>query len=79
MYTNSTVWFIGFSLLGQNALVLGLIVLLFIPITVMLKVQEGVVTSCVILLHVFNATTINLHLIINELLLLTIGLESHSL
>ena len=44
--TNSTVWFIGFSLLGQNALVLGLIVLLFIPITVMLKVQEGVVTSC---------------------------------
>lgn len=40
----------------------------------MLKVQEGVVTSCVILLHVFNATTINLHLIINELLLLTIGL-----
>ena len=78
MYTNSTVWFIGFSLLGQNALVLGLIVLLFIPITVMLKVQEGVVTSCVIL-HVFNATTINLHLIINELLLLTIGLESHSL
>ncbi|PCL63388.1 hypothetical protein CPT08_28360, partial [Klebsiella pneumoniae] len=41
-----------FSLLGQNALVLGLIVLLFIPITVMLKVQEGVVTSCVILLHV---------------------------
>ncbi|MCI2934005.1 aromatic acid exporter family protein [Staphylococcus haemolyticus] len=63
-----------FSLLGQNAIVLGLIVLLFIPITVMLKVQEGVVTSCVILLHVFNATTINLHLIINELLLLTIGL-----
>ncbi|MCJ1656304.1 aromatic acid exporter family protein [Staphylococcus sp. NRL 16/872] len=63
-----------FSLLGQNAIVLGLIVLLFIPITVMLKVQEGVVTSCVILLHVFNAKTINLHLIINELLLLTIGL-----
>lgn len=63
-----------FSLLGQNALVLGLIVLLFIPITVMLKVQEGVVTSCVILLHVFNAKAINLHLIINELLLLTVGL-----
>lgn len=63
-----------FSLLGQNALVLGLIVLLFIPITVMLKVQEGVVTSCVILLHVFNAKAINLHLIINELLLLSVGL-----
>lgn len=63
-----------FSLLGQNALVLGLIVLLFIPITVMLKVQEGVVTSCVILLHVFNASAINIHLIINEILLLSVGL-----
>ena len=37
-----------FNLLGQNAIVLGLIVLLFIPLTVMLNVQEGVVTSCVI-------------------------------
>ena len=64
-----------FNLLGQNAVVLGLIVLLFIPLTVMLNVQEGVVTSCVILLHVFNAKVIGLHLIINEILLLIIGLE----
>ena len=64
-----------FNLLGQNAIVLGLIVLLFIPLTVMLNVQEGVVTSCVILLHVFNAKVIGLHLIINEILLLIIGLE----
>ncbi|MBJ6365904.1 aromatic acid exporter family protein [Staphylococcus hominis] len=63
-----------FNLLGQNAVVLGLIVLLFIPLTVMLNVQEGVVTSCVILLHVFNAKVISLHLIINEILLLIIGL-----
>ena len=35
----------------------------------MLNVQEGVVTSCVILLHVFNAKVIGLHLIINEILL----------
>ena len=39
----------------------------------MLNVQEGVVTSCVILLHVFNAKVIGLHLIINEILLI-IGL-----
>ncbi|RIP34266.1 aromatic acid exporter family protein [Staphylococcus gallinarum] len=63
-----------FSLLGQNAVVLGLIVLLFIPLTVVFKVQEGVVTSCVILLHVFNATTIDIHLFINEILLLIVGL-----
>ena len=54
-----------FNLLGQNAIVLGLIVLLFIPLTVMLNVQEGVVTSCVILLHVFNAKVIGLQACLN--------------
>lgn len=63
-----------FSLLGQHAFVLGLIVLLFIPLTVVLNVQEGVITSCVILLHVFNAKAINGHLILNEIMLLTVGL-----
>ncbi|AYU55304.1 aromatic acid exporter family protein [Staphylococcus debuckii] len=63
-----------FSLLGQNAIVLGLIVLLFIPLTVMLGVQEGIVTSCVILLHVFNAKVIDFHLFVNEVLLLIVGL-----
>src|SRR5699024_1805124 len=33
-----------FSYLGQSAIVLGLIVLLFIPLAVVFKVQEGVVT-----------------------------------
>lgn len=63
-----------FSLLGQHALVLGLIVLLFIPLTVVLNVQEGVITSCVILLLVFNAKAINGHLILNEIMLLIVGL-----
>lgn len=63
-----------FSLLGQHAFVLGLIVLLFIPLTVVLNVQEGVITSCVILLHVFNAKAINGHLILNEIMLLLVGL-----
>lgn len=64
-----------FSLLGQHAFVLGLIVLLFIPLTVVLNVQEGVITSCVILLHVFNAKAINGHLILNEIMLLIVGLD----
>lgn len=63
-----------FSLLGQHAFVLGLIVLLFIPLTVVLNVQEGVITSCIILLHVFNAKAINGHLILNEIMLLIVGL-----
>ncbi|MBA1354271.1 MULTISPECIES: aromatic acid exporter family protein [Staphylococcus] len=65
---------IAFSYFGQNAIILGLIVLFFIPLTVVFKVQEGVVTSCVILLHVFNAEVIDMHLFINEILLLIVGL-----
>ena len=63
-----------FSLLGQHAIVLGIIVLFFIPLTVVFKVQEGIVTSCVILLHVFNAPSIDFHLVVNEIELLIVGL-----
>ena len=64
-----------FPILGQHALVLGLIVLLFIPLTVVINMQEGVVTSIVILLHFFNAAHINLSLVINEILLIIVGLS----
>ncbi|MDQ7193388.1 aromatic acid exporter family protein [Staphylococcus felis] len=64
-----------FSILGQHAIVLGLIVLFFIPLTVMINMQEGVVTSIVILLHLFNAPSIDLHLMYNEVLLLIVGLS----
>ncbi|AKS69165.1 membrane protein [Staphylococcus schleiferi] len=64
-----------FTILGQHAWVLGLIVLFFIPTTVMINMQEGVVTSIVILLHFFNAKVINFDLVINEILLLIVGLS----
>ena len=63
-----------FNLLGTHALIMGIVVLLFIPITVVFKVQEGVVTSCVILLHLFKADYVDFALIINEILLLIVGL-----
>lgn len=63
-----------FTFLGTNPVVLGIMVLLFIPITVMIGVQEGIVTSCVIILHLFLAPKIDLDLIINEIFLLIIGI-----
>lgn len=63
-----------FPLLGQHAWVLGLIVLFFIPVTVMINMQEGVVTSIVILLHFFNADVIDFSLVVNEVLLIIVGL-----
>ncbi|MCS4485493.1 aromatic acid exporter family protein [Staphylococcus americanisciuri] len=64
-----------FPLLGQHAWVLGLIVLLFIPLTVTINTQEGVVTSIVILLHFFNADVIDVSLMLNEVMLLVVGLS----
>lgn len=66
--------FFFFNYLGTTPIVLGVMILLFIPITVMIGVQEGIVTSCVIVLHLFLASTVDLDLIINEILLLVIGI-----
>ncbi|MGK9043675.1 aromatic acid exporter family protein [Mammaliicoccus vitulinus] len=63
-----------FTYLGSSPIVLGIMVLLFIPVTVMIGVQEGIVTSCVIILHLYMAKAIDLNLIINEILLLIIGI-----
>lgn len=66
--------YIFFTNLGFHAVVLGLLVLVFIPVTVMFRIEEGVVTSCVIILHCFNFGYINWHVIINELTLIIVGL-----
>lgn len=47
--------------------------LVFIPTTVLLRIKEGIVTSSVIILHLYMSGGITLHLIWNELLLITIG------
>ncbi|TLS36400.1 aromatic acid exporter family protein [Pseudalkalibacillus caeni] len=51
-----------------------LLLLLFIPTVVMLKAKEGVITSSVIILHLYTTSNITLDIIINELLLIVIGI-----
>lgn len=53
---------------------IGLLLILFIPTTVMLKVKEGIVTSTVIILHLYSARDITVDLIVNEFLLIIIGI-----
>ena len=66
--------YVFFTYMGHEAGVIGLLVLLFIPITVMFGVQEGVVTSCVMMLHCFNQPNITVEFLVNEFLLLCIGI-----
>lgn len=65
--------FIFFKIFGYNAIALAAMLTLFIPITVSLKVSEGVISSIVIILHVFASRNFTLDLLKNELTLMAIG------
>lgn len=67
----SLVFFEG---IAYHPLVIGLLLLLFIPTTVALKASEGIVTSTVVIFHLYSTNQINLQVIGNELLLVTIGI-----
>lgn len=63
-----------FEVIGYHPLIIGLLLLLFIPTAVMFKVSEGIVTSSVIILHIYSAGQVTLDLILNELGIITVGI-----
>lgn len=62
-----------FETIGYNAYTIGIILLLFIPTTVAFKVNEGIVTSSVIILHLYSSGGITLSVLVNETILIIIG------
>ncbi|WP_243386400.1 aromatic acid exporter family protein [Bacillus kexueae] len=65
---------IFFEVFGYQPISIGLLLLIFIPTTVMAKAKEGIVTSTVIILHIYSANAFSIGLIVNELLLIVIGI-----
>ncbi|MDC3414461.1 aromatic acid exporter family protein [Aquibacillus sp. 3ASR75-11] len=63
-----------FESLTYHPITIGIVLLLFIPITVKWKITPGIVTSTVIILHLYQARDISFQLIGNELLLITVGI-----
>lgn len=63
-----------FELFGYHPLSIAVLILLFIPTTLKLGVQSGIVTSAVIIFHIYTLGYVNLHVIVNELALITIGI-----
>lgn len=63
-----------FETVGYHPLSVGLLLLLFIPTTLMLKVQGGIVTSSVIIFHIYTVADWSIPLLFNELALITIGI-----
>lgn len=63
-----------FNLLGYNAYVFGVFLLIFIPAAARFKFNEGIVVSSVLVTHLLVEKSTALSLIINELLLMLIGI-----
>ena len=62
-----------FTLLGHNAVVFGLYLLIFIPVVVRIKVGEGIVPASVLVTHLLVADHITPGLLLNEILLVVVG------
>lgn len=62
-----------FELIGFNAIVFGIYVLIFIPLAVKLKITEGIVPASVLVTHLLGSGDVTLSLLINEMLLMSIG------
>ncbi|GGM22244.1 hypothetical protein GCM10011351_05160 [Paraliobacillus quinghaiensis] len=66
--------FIIFEIVGYHPISIGLLMLVFIPTTIKLCLTPGIVTSSVILLHLYSSSDVTWALVWNELLLISIGI-----
>lgn len=62
-----------FFILGYNSITFGLYLVIFIPITVFLKITDGIVVSSVLVTHLLAEKSISLFWIRNEFLLMAVG------
>jgi len=65
--------FVFFEGISYHPIVFGLIILLFIPTLVSFKLQDGFISSVVILLHLFDAKSLTMSLLWNEFQLMAVG------
>lgn len=66
--------YVFFELIGYYPFAIGILLVLFIPTTVVLKINEGIVTSSVIILHLYMSGGITMAFIWNEFQLITVGI-----
>ncbi|MFC0188343.1 aromatic acid exporter family protein [Fictibacillus aquaticus] len=62
-----------FPFFGYNPLSLALLLVLFIPSAVSLNAKEGIITSSVIILHLYSVQKLSWSIVWNELALIAIG------
>ncbi|WP_404452952.1 aromatic acid exporter family protein [Virgibacillus necropolis] len=65
--------YVFFETLGYNPIVVGIAFALFIPVTVYLKISPGIATSSVIILNLYSLGQITFTFIVDEFLLIIVG------
>ncbi|WP_422124806.1 aromatic acid exporter family protein [Planococcus sp. X10-3] len=65
--------FIFFEGIAYHPVVVGLMILLFIPVLVSLRFADGFVSSSVIIFHIYSVGDLTGSLILNEILLMVVG------
>lgn len=66
--------FVFFELLGYNTIVLGLMLALFIPTTVIMKITQGIMTSSVIIINLYISKHIDYSFLFNQFMLILVGI-----
>src|SRR5690625_4180482 len=74
LYSSHHIFRYFFELLGYAPYVLGLLLAIFIPTAVFLKIEKGIMTSTVITLNLYAFDSIKLDFIYDQLLLIIIGI-----
>ncbi len=65
--------FLFFETFGYLPIVFGVMLVLFIPIIVSIKVSEGFISSVVIIMHIYSQANFTASLFVNELYIMLIG------
>lgn len=65
-----------YKILGNSAIIFAVFLLIFIPITSKLKIEEGMVAAVVLSNHILLANIISFNLILNEIMIIVIGVGS---
>lgn len=66
--------FVFFHTIGFNPIGIGLLLLFFIPTLVYFKIQEGVISSSVIMLHLYGLEKMTFSIVLNEVIIIVIGI-----
>lgn len=63
-----------FETIGYNPIVVGVMLICFIPVTVFLNITPGIATSSVIILNLYSAGSISIPLLTDQFLLIIVGI-----